>query len=108
MHRLDFDRMDKTLKIYKSPTYNMRQSSCYWVGINNGRIYYIRKSNHWGRFYVNSGAVDESCPYECQLPVTHNWELINGKRRKDGEYTNTSQIGIIDITDLVGNKIIRR
>ena len=39
--------------IYKSPTYNRQQSSSYYIGVIDGELAYIRKSNHWGKFTTN-------------------------------------------------------
>jgi len=76
----------KTRKIYKSQTRNHRQSSEYRIGIINGKMAYIRTSNHWGAFFSNN--------------ELHTWELINASRKSDGTYKANSQSGYIFIDEL--------
>ena len=99
----DFNSIQK-IKIYKSPTYNRRQSSEYYVGIFNGFIIYIRKSNHWGNFntskFVNIG--DDYDDYN-EMPDSkkynyYNWVLIDGEKNINGDYKNISQIGYMYIS----------
>lgn len=50
---IDIDEIEGA-KIYKSPSWNRSQSSEYYLQVqNNGDIFYIRKSNHWGKFSTN-------------------------------------------------------
>lgn len=107
MHRnqnLEFQAVNKyrnwTRKslIYKSPSYNRQQSSSYYLCVDeNDNAYYMRVSNHWGRFSTKSGEIDTTDPYGRRLSVVHNWELVGGQRRKDGGYKNVSQYGVIKI-----------
>lgn len=83
----DVYRYNKTL-IHKSyrPTYR-NMSSRYYIAMINGRPAYVRVSDHWGTFFTWSE--DEECY------ISHHWELDGGKRKKNGEYPNTSQAGYI-------------
>lgn len=78
-------------RIYKSPNYNGRQSSEYHIGLVNGRIAYIRTSDHWGRFSTSAYSAETNG----RVYTWHTWELEGGRRRKDGEYAQTSQTGYI-------------
>jgi len=97
----DFNSIQK-IKIHKSPTYNRRQSSEYYVGIFNGFIIYIRKSNHWGKFITNIYNYEDDCIdsdiYNRIGTKKHDWELIGADKNKNGEYKNISQIGYIYIS----------
>lgn len=110
---------EPNIKLYKSPTYNSRQSSSYYLALlNNEEVIYIRKSNHWGFFATNIYDVEEAMKeaalskeeathYQKQDPFgrivrkTHNWNLIGGKKKSDGSFYNTSQIGYIYLRDLI-------
>ena len=56
--------------------------------------YYVRISNHWGSFSTTEESNGEV------YYKGHRWELAGGRRRKDGEYAETSQAGCIKIADL--------
>lgn len=81
-------------RVHKSPNYNGRQSSEYHLVEIDGRFGYVRISNHWGTFFTTKSFVNENGDLDKKY-VAHNWKLTNGKRRKDGEYVNTSQAGVI-------------
>ncbi len=99
----DFNNIQK-MKIHKSPTYNGRQSSEYYVGIFNGFIIYIRKSNHWGNFKtskfvnINDDYVDYNEIPDNKKYNYHNWVLIDGEKNINGDYKNISQIGYMYIS----------
>lgn len=93
--------------IHKSPTYNRRQSSEYFVGIVNGEPAYIRKSDHWGKFSTN---IYEGTPEAIKRGLTnehfdqygrvgsvpHDWDLVGGEVGK-----RTSQAGFIPLSKLL-------
>lgn len=106
--------------LYKSPSYNRRQSSEYYLGLLDNECVYIRKANHWGVFYTNITDLTEAVE---ELGLTqddaykkylrdpfgrigmkhHDWRLKNGKvlKQNNNQYTNTSQIGYIRLSDIV-------
>lgn len=117
---IDLSDLSKITKIktYKSPTYNGRQSSEYYLGIlPDGEAAFIRKSNHWGTFYTNikdpidaakqmGVSVDEAKAmadnYGRIVSKKHDWGLIGGK--KSGEkYQNISQAGYIKLKDILND-----
>lgn len=80
-------------KIYKSPSYNGRQGSEYYIGIIKGKLAYIRKSNHWGNFSIRNSSPENPTVED----TSYTWELEGGKKTKEGRYAHTSQIGYIFI-----------
>lgn len=105
--------------IHKSNDLNFRVlNSLPEPNIKNEEVIYIRKSNHWGFFATNIYDVEEAMKeaalskeeathYQKQDPFgrivrkTHNWNLIGGKKKSDGSFYNTSQIGYIYLRDLI-------
>ena len=75
-----------TRKIHKSKTHNKRQSSEYRIGIVNGKMAFIRTSNHWGAFFSQN--------------ELHTWELIGAAKKADNTYKSTSQTGYILIDEI--------
>lgn len=148
---VSLSQLDVKNLIHKSPVRAGMQSSEYYVAVYKGKPVYVRKSNHWGKFYTNlkisdllttqekaNFALSESeivkelnlqgfdidklnNPTELtneQIQTLdsaiseysfnnfgygrlglkeHHWELEGGQRRKDGEYANVSQVGMIEI-----------
>jgi len=107
-NELDFESMElgvldriTKINIYKSPSYNRRQSSEYWLGYYKDRPVYIRKSNHWGTFFTNILAGSEEAKALSEKEQNsadefgrvgqkkHKWDLIGGKEG------NQSQVGFI-------------
>ena len=98
--------------IYKSPTYNRQQSSSYYIGVIDGELAYIRKSNHWGKFTTNIYEWDNAVGFEGISGdfygrvgyYYYNWELKGGERTKQGVYKHTSQAGYVFIRDIQNGK----
>ena len=78
-------------KFYKSSVINGSQSSEYGVMAIEGRMAFVRTSNHWGTFSVRG----DNGIYEM-----HCWELKGAPRKRDGGYKNTSQTGYIFINEI--------
>ncbi|MCL2093797.1 MAG: hypothetical protein FWH12_06345 [Treponema sp.] len=72
-----------TRKIHKSQSHNRKQASEYRLGIIEGRMAFLRTSNHWGTFFSKN--------------EMHVWELEGAPRKADGSYKNTSQTGFLFI-----------
>lgn len=107
------------IKLYKSPVHNRRQSSEYYLGVIEGEVYYIRKSNHWGAFYTNIYEVDEAMkelnisreealrlqrrdPFARIGSKSFEWVLQGGRKSlRTGEYLNISQIGCVKLEDVI-------
>lgn len=87
-------------RIYKSRTYNRRQSSEYRLLMVDGKLAYARKSNHWGKFSVNVYETDPEAKklFPHAKPDNnglvgwkwHNWKLVGGN-----ESSAKSQAGYI-------------
>ena len=93
------DPKDRYL-IHKSPTWNGRQSSAYYIMRYKGNWVYTRISDHWGSFSTPATCDEVGCgdPIICdeRHMKSHHWNLIGGRKRKtDGRFTNTSQAGYI-------------
>ena len=94
------------VKLYKSPTYDRKQSSEYRLLLIDGEAAYARKSNHWGTFEVN---VKESDPEAKTLFPNANpdqygrvgWKKFEWKLEGGQEKSNKSQAGFIFLKDLV-------
>ena len=99
--------------IYKSPSYNGKQSSEYYLGVVNGEPAYIRKSNHWGKFSTNVTDPKEAAELLGISPVDAEWMAIDDPfgritrkgmnwTLKDGDETKkNSQAGYIFLKDLL-------
>jgi len=97
--------------IYKSPSYNGRQSSEYKLIMQDGQPAYARKSDHFGKFstniYENSPEAiaqgltnDHFDPFGRVGRTPHNWELI-------GDTSKTkSKAGAISLRDLLENGLL--
>jgi hypothetical protein len=96
-----------SVKVYKSPNWNGRQSSEYKVIMVDGRPAYARKSNHWGTFSTNVSNPDEAAailgitreqaeqialndPFGRITKKGHAWRLEGGN-----EGANNSQAGYV-------------
>lgn len=99
-------------EIHKSTSYNRKQGSQYFLVNIDGRVGYVRISNHWGKFSTNIYKTDSDTKqidpdYDWEKDPKgrvddfgrvasrqYNWELVGGK--KSGErYQNISQAGVI-------------
>lgn len=104
--------------LYKSPSYNRRQSSEYRLGLVQEELAYFRKSNHWGIFTVNIDSIPEAMqefniseqealemqkrdPFGRIGAKRLNWILQGANTRKDGAVSQTSQIGYVLLKDLI-------
>jgi hypothetical protein len=95
--------------IYKSPVYNNKQSSEYFVGVVNGEPAYIRKSNHWGKFHTNIKEGSEEALRRGLLPDANNPDPFGRVGRKEYQWTlvggnesaKNSQAGYIPISELL-------
>lgn len=96
-------------KFYKSPTRAGMQSSEYYIGVVEGKLAYIRKSNHWGEFSTNTyegeGQEGTGDIYGRTGTRRHNWELQGAEKTKTGEYKRTSQAGYVFLYEVAGNKV---
>ena len=94
------------LKLYKSPTYNRKQSSEYRLLFIDGEAAYARKSNHWGTFEVN---VYENDPDAKTLFPNANpdqygrlgWKKLEWRLEGGQEKSSKSQAGFILLKDLI-------
>lgn len=78
--------------LYKSSTWNRRQSSEYRLITVGGKVAYARKSNHWGNIVVGAGHIVS----EGRLYVSRLWDLEGGKNA-----ARISQAGYILLEDLI-------
>ena len=99
-------------EIHKSTSYNRKQGSQYFLVNIDGRVGYVRISNHWGKFSTNIYKTDPDTKqidpdYDWEKDPKgradvfgrvgsrqHNWELVGGKKNGD-RYQNISQAGVI-------------
>ena len=87
-----YNRFDYKYMLHKSPSYRGRQSSEYYLAIDEDceGVFYVRKANHWGHFSCKSNRWDESCEsYENDWKT---WNLIGGN-----ENAHISQVGVIKL-----------
>jgi len=96
--------------IYKSPSYNGRQSSEYRMVLIDGEPAYARKSDHFGKFFTNVlegsdeakllGLTNEgSDPFGRVGSKAHNWEIVGGNGKG-------SQAGYIKLSDLINGGLL--
>lgn len=100
---------DESYRLHHSARWNGRQGSEYRLVVMRygpfaGEIAYARISNHWGTFHT-SPVHDTPCVLKSGLCsnhtyTRHDWQLDGGQRRKDGEYANVSQAGILPLRAL--------
>ena len=76
-------RTKRLIYVSNSPRY--RQASRYYIDVVNGRLAYIRVSNHWGDF----ATVNETNDYEKRYKA-FTWTLIDGNNT-----SHQSQAGLI-------------
>lgn len=88
----DIVSLKDKLKIHESYNYFKRQKgSEYWIGKINGKLAYIRRSDHWG--YFSTTEYDDIRQEPVYVP--HEWHLIGAEKRKDGGYKNIKQFGYV-------------
>lgn len=90
------------VKLHHSRSYGGKQGSRYYLAMIDGRVAYVRVSNHWGHFFTNIYDGDASAPQGAEADQygrvgyrPHNWELLGGKRGSDGRYQKVSQAGYV-------------
>ena len=95
-----------SIKLYKSPNYDRRQSSEYRLMFIGSEIAYARKSNHWGTFEVNVYETDPDAKtlFPNAKPDQYGrlgWRKFEWKLEGGQEKSNKSQAGFILVKDVL-------